>query len=78
VRHELESTEESWDAKSRGEQQVAANPTISADNRSAAMTVGTVWTTLTLLEKRLTMKDLDRRVSVAPMMDWSDEVGSKQ
>jgi hypothetical protein len=27
------------------------------------------------LEKRFIMKELDRRVSVAPMMDWSDEAG---
>jgi hypothetical protein len=36
------------------------------------MTVGAVSTTLTPSEKCLTMKDLDRRVSVAPMMDYTD------
>jgi hypothetical protein len=42
----------------------------------AEVIVGPVSTTLTLLEKRLTMKDLDRRIAVLPMMDWSDEIGS--
>jgi hypothetical protein len=36
------------------------------------MTVGAVSTTLMLFEKSLPMKELDRRVSVAPMMDYSD------
>lgn len=37
-----------------------------------AVTVRVSSTTLTLLQKQLVMNDLDRRVSVAPMMDWSD------
>jgi hypothetical protein len=46
-------------------------PSVDVHRRSV------VSTTLMFGEKSLAMKDLDRRVSVAPMMDWSDDRGSR-
>ena len=63
----------SADIRSRASsRKLAANPGIEMTALMRQCRSEQLSTTLTLVKKRWIMKDLDHRISVAPMMDWSD------